>query len=264
MRQLFKPVQPAIHPERDQASYAEQLPSLPLMPYVYCYWQLSSLPALSQPFVYRVVADGCIDLFFHTRQPEAMYVMGFSTTYTEFPLDNPFNYIGVRFLPAAFPSLFRVDAASLTDRFEPLDAVVPALASGLTSVVAGLHDLSELSPVLDQYLTTILAQKTPATDNRLLHALDLILHAGGNLRLERDLQAGVSPRQLRRLFDFYIGDTPKTFSKVVRFQQLLHTIPTADSLRAGKTFYDAGYYDQAHFIKEFKTMYGLPPTIALP
>ncbi|MBC9909674.1 AraC family transcriptional regulator [Chitinophaga varians] len=260
---MYRPVQPAIRPERDEASYRECLPSLPLAPYIYCYWQLTSHPSLSQPFVYRVVADGCIDLFFHTRQPQDVYVMGFSTTYTEFPLDNPFNYIGIRFMPAAFPLLFGVSAAALTNRFEHLSDVVPALATGLTQQTAGLHSLHELSPVLNHHFEKILAGHTTDADHRLLQALDLILRAGGNIRLETAFHSGVSPRHLRRLFDFYIGESPKTFSKIVRFQQLLHSTPTADSLRAIKLFYDAGYYDQAHFIKEFKTLYGLPPTVAL-
>lgn len=256
-------MQPAIHPERDEASYREYVPSLPLAPYICCYWQLTSHPSLSQPFMYRVVADGCIDLFFHTHQPQDVYVMGFSTTYTEFPLDNPFNYIGIRFMPAAFPLLFGVCAGDLTNRFEHLDDVVPTLAAGLAQQTAGLHNLHELSPVLNHYFEKILAGHTMDADHRLLQALDLILRAGGNIRLETELHSGVSPRHLRRLFDFYIGESPKTFCKVVRFQQLLHNTPTADSLRAGKMFYDAGYYDQAHFIKEFKTLYGLPPTVAL-
>nr|WP_295864438.1 helix-turn-helix domain-containing protein [uncultured Chitinophaga sp.] len=264
IRQLFRPVQPAIRSGRDQASYGECLPSLPLTSYIYCYWQLTSRPSLSEPFVYRVVADGCIDIFFHTHHPDAVYVMGFSTTYTEFPLDHPFNYIGIRFLPAAFPLLFGVNAASLTNRFEPLDAVAPALATGLTQLTNGLHNLAALQPLLDRFFEKILAGHHTDADHRLLQAVDLILRAGGNIRLEKELHSGVSPRQLRRLFDFYIGDSPKTFSKVVRFQQLLHAAPSADSLKANKHFFDAGYYDQAHFIKEFKTMYGLPPTLALP
>nr|WP_246496183.1 helix-turn-helix domain-containing protein [Chitinophaga varians] len=166
-------------------------------------------------------------------------------------------------MPAAFPLLFGVSAAALTNRFEHLSDVVPALATGLTQQTAGLHSLHELSPVLNHHFEKILAGHTTDADHRLLQALDLILRAGGNIRLETAFHSGVSPRHLRRLFDFYIGESPKTFSKIVRFQQLLHSTPTADSLRAIKLFYDAGYYDQAHFIKEFKTLYGLPPTVAL-
>jgi transcriptional regulator GlxA family with amidase domain len=80
--------------------------------------------------------------------------------------------------------------------------------------------------------------------------------------VEKELDTGLSARQLRRLFDFYIGDTAKTFAKVVRFQNILNAKPSTQSLRQNKLFFDAGYYDQAHFIKEFKNFYGVTPSKA--
>ena len=77
------------------------------------------------------------------------------------------------------------------------------------------------------------------------------------------MDTGISQRQLRRMFDFYIGDSPKTFAKVVRFQNILMSKPSVQSLKSNKLFYDIGFFDQAHFIKDFKYMYGLTPTIAL-
>ena len=76
------------------------------------------------------------------------------------------------------------------------------------------------------------------------------------------MNTGVSQRQLRRLFEFYIGDTAKTFAKVVRFQNILRAKPSSQSLRQNKLFFDVGYYDQAHFIKEFKNFYGVTPSKA--
>ena len=73
------------------------------------------------------------------------------------------------------------------------------------------------------------------------------------------LDMGISARQLRRIFEFYIGDTAKTFSKVVRFQNLLRAKPSTQSLQHDKLFFDLGYYDQSHFIKEFKNCFGTTP-----
>ncbi|WP_160714823.1 AraC family transcriptional regulator [Chitinophaga solisilvae] len=263
IRQLFKPVQPSVRNDLQGATYTELLPDVRLMKYIYCYWQLTSAEELKEPFYYRVVADGCMDIFYNTDKPDDNYIMGFSTTYTEFPLENRFNYIGIRFLPAAFPLLFRVNAGELTNRFEQLQQVVPALSRGIARIAAGQVSLPALQPLLDQYFMETISGKDLQADHRLFEAIDLILQAKGVLNVESSLDTGISPRQLRRLFEFYIGDTPKTFSKVVRFQHILQAKPSLKSLRENKLFYDAGYYDQAHFIKEFKTMYGLTPTIAL-
>jgi transcriptional regulator GlxA family with amidase domain len=115
-------------------------------------------------------------------------------------------------------------------------------------------------------LTLILSilLKTQAFDNdsRLYNAIEKILQEFGVVNIEQDLDTGISQRQLRRLFEFYIGDTAKTFAKVVRFQNILRAKPSSQSLRQNKLFFDVGYYDQAHFIKEFKNFYGVTPSKA--
>ncbi len=96
-------------------------------------------------------------------------------------------------------------------------------------------------------------------DSRLYESINIILKNSGVLNTETELDTGISSRQLRRLFQFYIGDTAKVFSKVVRFQNILRAKPSTQSLRQNKLSFDAGYYDQAHFIKEFKIFYGVTP-----
>lgn len=263
IRQNFQPVQPTVKDMDGRVRYDEQLPHLQLAPYIYCYWQLSTLQPLTEMFAYRVVADGCIDVFFDMQQPADNYIMGFSTAYTEFPLPSSFHYIGIRFLPAAFPLLFNIDASGLTNRFEHLGQVLPKLSAGLAALALQKTFLAQLPRQLDRFFLSILSGLTLQADARLFEAIGIILHNRGVLSVETELNTGISPRQLRRLFNFYIGDTPKTFSKVVRFQHILNAKPSVESLKKNKLFYDKGYYDQAHFIKEFKAMYGLTPTVAL-
>lgn len=98
-------------------------------------------------------------------------------------------------------------------------------------------------------------------DERFLKALELIYEKKGLLNIESDIDTGVSPRQLRRIFNYYIGTTPKVFSNVVRFQNILNEIEDKnfDDFR---TYYDLGFFDQTHFIKDFKKFYGVTPSRA--
>ena len=259
IRQLYKPIQPTVKQSADDVRYIEMLPAHELQNVIYCYWQLKTTKPLSSPFIYRVVADGCIDIFFELNSAADNFVMGFCKKFTEFPLDHSFNYIGVRFLPTMFPQLFKVDASEISNRFEELQMVVPETSHFIATHFNVTQNIDEAKEILDNYFTELLGKSKFDNDPRLYEAIEIILNKAGVLDIEKDINTGISYRQLRRLFEFYIGDTPKTFSKVVRFQNILKAKPSKQSLRQNKLFFDVGYYDQAHFIKEFRNFYGVTP-----
>lgn len=259
IRQLYAPVQPTVKRSADDVMYTELLPDLHLQDFIYCYWELKTTQALSEEFNYRVVADGCMDVFFEMHQTSENFVMGFSKHYTEFPLGKSFHYVGIRFLPATFPQLFRISAAELSNRMENLNVVIPGLSQFIASHFHAGQKHHEIKKHFDRYFKDHLSRTALEPDNRFYEAVHIILKKQGALNIETDLDTGISPRQLRRLFAFYIGDTAKTFSKVVRFQNILRTKPSLQSLRENKLFFDNGYYDQSHFIKEFKNFYGVTP-----
>jgi AraC-like DNA-binding protein len=259
IRNLYRPVQPLIRQIPDNVTYYEFLPDLRLQKCIYCYWQLKTTKELSEQFNYRVVADGCIDIYFELDNPKENYVMGFCKQFTEFPLDNSFNYVGVRFLPTMFPQFFKINAAELSNRYLHLELVVPHLSHFILNQFDGSLQTDEIKSLLDTYFLSLINKTCFDNDSRLYAAIEIILNNFGVLDIERDLDTGISSRQLRRLFKFYIGDTPKTFSKVVRFQNILKAKPSKQSLRQNKLFFDVGYYDQSHFIKEFTNFYGVTP-----
>jgi len=188
--------------------------------------------------------------------------MGFCKKYTEFPLDNSFHYIGVRFLPTMFPALFKVDAKELSNRFERLELVVNETSKFITDSFSDDDELATIKSKFDDYFFGLAKNANTDLDSRFQNALNIILKNFGVVNVQSDLDIGLSQRQLRRYFEYYVGDTAKTFSQVVRFQNILNAKPSTQSLRQNKIFFDLGYYDQAHFIKEFKNFYGVTPSKA--
>ena len=136
------------------------------------------------------------------------------------------------------------------------------MAKYITENVSFQLNLEGIKNKLDLYFLNYLSNLNMKVDARFLNALELIFKKSGLINVETDLDTGLSPRQMRRYFEYYIGDTAKTFSQVVRFQNILNAKPSSQSLRDNKFFFDLGYYDQAHFIKEFKKFYGVSPTKA--
>jgi AraC-like DNA-binding protein len=262
IRQLYRPLQPTIKQTGQCVSYREISPDDRLSNIIYCYWELKTKDILQYPFTYRVVADGCIDIFFQLDNPSENFVMGFCKKYTEFPLDNSFHYIGIRFLPTMFPTLFKVDAKELSNRFERLEVVLYETSIFITDNFSKRDDFAKIKIKLDAHFIAQIKNVNTALDNRFQNALNIILENFGVVNIQSDLDIGLSQRQLRRYFEYYIGDTAKTFSQVVRFQNILNAKPSTQSLRHNKIFFDLGYYDQAHFIKEFNNFYGVTPTKA--
>jgi AraC-like DNA-binding protein len=262
MHKLYQPVQPAVTGTNGTVAYHELPADERLQEVIYCYWQLKTTEKLVHPFHYRVVADGCIDIFFELENPNEAYVMGFATRFTEFPLSRSFNYVGIRFLPTAFSRLFSINALELTDRFDPLDSIVPEVADFISQSFNPGVSFQKQTSVLDRYFLNYVRHTSIKTDPRISRALHTILTSYGNLQLSNDLGLGLSPRQLRRLFNRKIGGTVKTFSRIVRFQHILNKAKVSQNIAKGY-FFDAGYYDQSHLIKEFNTLYGQSPSIAL-
>lgn len=262
VRSYYRPVQPAIRRTTSGVVYQEFLPDLQLQPFIYCYWQLKTTHTLLQPFHYRVVADGCIDIFFERAMASQSFIMGFCKKYTIFPLESNFDYFGVRFLPSMFPQLLQIPAQTLSNHFEHLENILPTFAKVLEQQVNPTTPINDIKNITNTYFINILNNAAFDLDQRFYEALLFIMKNQGVTSTQKDLQTGISPRQLRRIFNHYIGTTPKTFSKVVRFQHILSAKPSSQSLHQNPLFYDVGFYDQAHFIKDFKTLYGVTPTEA--
>ncbi|HEV7738536.1 MAG TPA: helix-turn-helix domain-containing protein, partial [Chlamydiales bacterium] len=70
---------------------------------------------------------------------------------------------------------------------------------------------------------------------------------------------GITSRYLQKLFFQYTGLSPKLYTKIHRFQNSLRLVTKKDTSLTSVA-YDCGYFDQSHFIREFKSFTGLTPS----
>ncbi len=262
IRKYFTPIQPNSNVLPDNLVYQELSPDIKLQKYIYCYWQFKTTKPLKNELNHIIVADGCIDIFFELHNPQDNFVMGFCEKFTEFSLSPSFNYVGVRFLPTMFSQIFKINSKEITNKIEHLADVVPSTSFFIKEHIEPENNLAEIKSIFDNYFLQLIDESNFDWDSRIYESLNLILKNYGVVDIQKDLNAGISQRQLRRLFEFYIGDTPKTFSQVIRFQNILKAKPSSQSLKQNKLFLDLGYYDQSHFIKEFKKLHGVTPNKA--
>lgn len=72
-------------------------------------------------------------------------------------------------------------------------------------------------------------------------------------------KTGYSHKHFLSLFGKYVGLTPKQFLRVMKFQQTLQSIEQLSVPNWSQLALDCGYYDQAHFINDFRAFSGLTP-----
>lgn len=73
-------------------------------------------------------------------------------------------------------------------------------------------------------------------------------------------KTGYSQKQFIQLFKKYVGLSPKYFQRVQRFKKVLNEIDTRSEIYWPALSYDCGFYDQSHFIHEFRKFSGFNPT----
>ncbi|MBC5991944.1 AraC family transcriptional regulator [Pontibacter cellulosilyticus] len=83
----------------------------------------------------------------------------------------------------------------------------------------------------------------------------------GNLAIKGlEQKLGISTRQLERLFRAKIGLSPKEMGKIIRLNSAFSSLESDPGISLTSLSYEAGYYDQSHFSRDFKSIAGVSPS----
>jgi len=74
-------------------------------------------------------------------------------------------------------------------------------------------------------------------------------------------ECNVSERQLQRLFLQHVGVSPKFFARTVRINHVFDLLKITNDRLWHDIVYHCGYFDQSHFIMEFKEFSGVTPEV---
>jgi AraC-like DNA-binding protein len=246
-------------------TYTEIPPSARLRRYIECYWSQSREGAGD----YVVLPDGCVDILFSRSagEPTGLATVGLMTTPMQAQGAPAQSFFGVRFRPG-MASAFIPGAELLTDEIKPLDDLVGSAARRMFERLAESHSLEEMGGLMDQLLRPL---DPPDIGERVLWQLESAeVSAGSSTGSSLDeviSQSGLSVRHFRRLCLERAGVSPKYLSRILRFRKAVQKMGTlrnpAQNNFAQPRWADfavaCGYYDQAHFIREFQEFAGCTP-----
>lgn len=205
----------------------------------------------------RILPDGCVDFIFDLGSGYARAVGTMSSSQV-IAVPAGTRLFGVRFAPGAAAALIAPAAWELTDVNAELGAVSGVFRLGLAERMAEAASDGQRAQLVNEYLTSTGA-RVRARDARVKRAIDRLRANDGRCTVAQlAAEAGLSERQLERLFHAHVGVRPKAFARVLRMQRALGELERADAPHAA-TAHAAGFADEAHLVREFVALTGLAP-----
>lgn len=246
-------------------------PSHDLTTFIKCYWTLENMKEAT-PEKQMVVPDGCMEMIFHYGdlyrqytengnsiiQPRC-FVIGQLTRPLEIEATGKTGIFSVRFHPNGFFPFATIPIKEMENTTFSLEMIFGSDGQEIEQKVLSVNSTSERIKLVETFLMNRL--RNNETVGRIVKsAVETILTADGNLSIDEvSKQTNVNRRQLERQFSSAIGLSPKQLSKIIRLQATLKMLLNKEFTSLTALAYESTYYDQAHFIKDFKELTGFTP-----
>lgn len=246
-------------------------PGKDLEEFVMCYWTLD-FPRADTPQMNTIIPDGTMKLIFHYGdlywhhpdngnsflQPRCFLIGQLTKPYVVEPAGDTGTFV-VRFHPNGFLPFATIPIKEMENTPVPLHQLYGKEGEELEQKILHAPDTSERISIAEIFLLKRLTD-SKTVDKIVQSTVDTILTARGQVSVtELSQQNHIHRRQLVRKFSTIIGLSPKQLSKTIRIQAALKTLLTQKRSKLTDLAYENEYYDQSHFIKDFKEFTGLSP-----
>ncbi len=170
--------------------------------------------------------------------------------------------LGVRFFPHSAGYFLKEDIGQFSDIVWDLSTVLGNSVTVLHEKLIATNDLIGRIRLIECYLLNSLSTDKKA--NAKIEKIGSLLHSINRNYTENNVsmvasQHGVSPRYLHKLVYQYTGLSPKSLTRINRFQLSLKLISQKEESLTSIA-YECGYFDQSHFIRDFKSFTGVTPS----
>jgi AraC-like DNA-binding protein len=252
----------------------QHVPPPPLSSFVKCFWYWEGAPQTHAKE--RLMPNGETSMVFNLREePVRIYdadnlsryesygqvvISGARTRCFAIDTSTEDRVFGIQFQPGgAFP-FFRMPACELENTSADMDDLWPRAARELRELLLEAQTIDAMFALAAQSLLRQLVRPLE------LHPAVRFARRQFCTRPHRISVAavlgetGLSQRRFIQIFHEQVGLTPKAFCRVQRFQRILATVHGEQEVDWPDVALCCGYYDQAHFIHDFREFSGLTPT----
>ncbi len=252
--------------------YKTYPPNPTLANHVKYYWSLENFEDMIPHSRERVFPDGCIELLFHygdlfrkfhpdgtvETQPRS-FIHGQITQFIELEATAKVGIFSVRFHPTGLQSFIDFEVSKLTNSIMSVEQVWPHEGVLLEKEIITATSNEERVRIIEKFLNRK-CNMSSKYETIIQSCVTAISESGGTTTMKQLVDNfDISQRQLERMFLSHVGLSLKSFSRIVRFNQALQLISKKDFSSFTSVAHEGGFYDQAHFIKDFKELTGLNP-----
>lgn len=216
----------------------------------------------------EVLPDGCVDIMFirHKNRSSAIYIgtplHADALAHCHFFAKDDLIF-GVRFLQGNMTWMRHCCAKELLNASFDFAAI-----SGETELIESICDCMDFQKQIQIFMQRYLPEyqkvhmKLLNRKNPAFYMMQQMLGSNGNVRIQKlSEEMAFSVRHLNEMFRTAYGVSPKEFEKLVRFQNSLTQLEQNN--RISDAAMAAGYYDQSHLLKEFRSLVGISPKMYL-
>lgn len=176
----------------------------------------------------------------------------------EIERDAPSGSIGIEFSPLGAYRILHLRQSELKNKILLLEDVLGKTARDIQEMIANTDSVPRKVDLIQKYLIRQMSksQNDPIID----YCLTQIIQSKGKISVaELEAKSGYSSRWIYEKFMDKVGLSAKNLSSIVRFMQFYGQWARKPDYSFTKDFMYRHFYDQAHFIKEFKRFTGHSP-----
>jgi AraC-like DNA-binding protein len=215
-------------------------------------WDLRGQP----PFVSETLPHPSVHVVL---EPGASHIVGVMEGKFSRTLMDEGRVFGIKFRPGGFHGLLGAPVLTLSNGNWPLTKVFASDVTAFEAELLAMQGDESRAALANSYL----APRVPALDADALHAQRIvteIMEDRAILKVEDVARRhGLSVRTLQRLFQRYVGVSPKWVIQRYRLHEAAEQLAAGTVTAGPELALDLGYFDQAHFIRDFKAVVGVAP-----
>ena len=186
---------------------------------------------------------------------------GHQNDFYDIELTGDLSVFSIVFQPQGLMQFFTFPLYEIYNQNVPLKHIIGQAGRDLEEKMSEAPAFAQRVNIAETYLNNLL--KTNFADfefRRIYHVVELIRRTYGNVHISQlASEACLCRRQFERIFARHIGISPKQYLKIIRFQYALFKKQRNAHLDLMDLSFQSGYFDQSHFINDFKSLSGLTP-----